>query len=125
MISIPTGQDIYLEVEGKKIAVVQSCLTKTIRSIKNIDEFGSEMPAATVGGKQNHLLELTKVVPLRDASVGEDDFYALSDFTVMIVKPDRRIVYAGCEWSSIGESISLSAPCIEKIEVIAAKRMVI
>jgi hypothetical protein len=124
-VKIPTSRDIYLEVDGKKIAVVQSISVRTERETKTIEAFGSEYPVASVGGKINHSLELKKVVPIQDDHLSSVDFYSLSNFTVMIVKPDCRIVYSGCEWSSIGEKIDLNSPCIETISAVSTKRMVL
>lgn len=42
---------------------------------------------------------------------------------MVIVKPDRRIIYSGCQWSSIGEVGTLGAMVVEKITVVAAKRI--
>lgn len=122
---IPTSRDIYIEADGKRVAVVQSYSAKTVRESKSIEAFGSSVPVATVGGRQVHTIELTKVVPVYESAESKVDFYGLSNFTLMIVKPDCRIVYAGCEWSDIAESGSLNAPCIEKVHVLAAKRMVL
>lgn len=122
-ITIPTGRDISIEVEGKRLAVVQSCSVKTERETRSIEAFGSEAPVATVGGKLTHTLELKKVIPTQEA--GAVDFYSLRDFTIVIVKPDCRIVYSGCEWSSIGEALGVNTPCIETIQAVAKKRMVL
>lgn len=122
-ITIPTGKDIFIEVDGNKLAVVQSCAVKTVRETKSVEAFGSETPVATVGGKLTHTLELKKVVPIRGAT--SVDFYQLANFTIVIVKPDCRIVYSGCEWSSIGETLNLNSPCIETMQAVAKKRLVL
>ena len=36
----PTSSDIYLEVDGKKVAVVQSYAAKTSRSSRTVEAFG-------------------------------------------------------------------------------------
>ena len=41
----------------------------------------------------------------------------------MICKPDRKIIYSGCQWSSISENGALGAMVVEKITVVAAKRI--
>ncbi len=43
---------------------------------------------------------------LRDRARDLDgiNFHELSDFSLVIVKPDRRIVYTGCNWSRIDEN---------------------
>ena len=41
----------------------------------------------------------------------------------MICKPDRKIIYSGCQWSSIGETGALGAMVVEKITIVAARRI--
>ena len=41
----------------------------------------------------------------------------------MIVKPDRRVVYTGCNWSRIAETGQLSETVAEEITLVAAKRV--
>ena len=41
----------------------------------------------------------------------------------MICKPDRRIIYSGCQWSSVQEDGQLNAMVAEKVTVVAARRM--
>lgn len=121
---IPTGRDIYLEADGKRVAVVQSYRATTSKESSTVEAFGQTEPVATVPGKITHRITLTKVVPLK--TDGQDnDFYGLSNFTLMIVKPDRRIVYTGCEWQNISESGELNRPCLEEVTLLAARRMVL
>jgi hypothetical protein len=41
----------------------------------------------------------------------------------VICKPDRKIIYSGCRWSSISESGELGAMVLEQVTLVAAKRM--
>ena len=124
-ITVPTSKDIYIEVDGKKLAVVESYTAFTKRESKNIEAFGSENPVATVSGKCTYRVELQKVIIINDSATDKIDFYNLSDFNLMIVKPDCRIIYSGCEWSDIKETGNLNKPCIETVNLIASKRMVL
>ena len=36
----PTSSDIYLEIDGRKVAVVQSYAAKSTRSSQNVEAFG-------------------------------------------------------------------------------------
>ena len=51
------------------------------------------------------------------------NFYDLTDFSLVICKPDRKIIYSGCEWSAIAEAGQLNAMVAEKITVVASKRI--
>ncbi len=125
MLNIPTSKDIYIEVDGVKVALVQSYSAKSTKSSMGIESFGSETPVATVSGKVEHEIELKKVIPILSAQTTHVDFYNLSNFNLMVVKPDHRIVYTGCEWSNISEKSELNQPCIESITLLASKRMVL
>jgi len=47
----------------------------------------------------------------------------MSDFSLVICKPDRKIIYSGCQWSAIGEEGDLGAMVVEKITIMASKRI--
>ena len=40
----PTSSDIYLEVDGKKVAVVQSYTAKSSRTSQTVEAFGEDEP---------------------------------------------------------------------------------
>ena len=48
--TIPTSRDIYLELNGKKLAVVQGYSAKALRTSREVEAFGESEPVATVGG---------------------------------------------------------------------------
>ena len=47
----------------------------------------------------------------------------MRDFSLVICKPDRRVIYSGCNWSAIAEEGKLGAMVAEKVSVLARKRM--
>ena len=47
----------------------------------------------------------------------------MKDFSLVICKPGRRVIYSGCHWSAIQESAELGAMVAEKLTVIASKRV--
>ena len=119
----PTSSDIYLELEGTKVAVVQSYTAKASKSSKNVEAFGESEPVATIAGQRKYVLELTRLYATDDAISDGINFYDLTDFSLVICKPDRKIIYSGCEWSAIEEEGKLNAMVAEKITVVAAKRI--
>ena len=54
----PTSSDIYLEVDGVKVAVVQSYSAKASKTSSAVEAFGESEPVATVPGQTSHVLEL-------------------------------------------------------------------
>ena len=119
----PTSSDIYLEIEGKKVAVVQSYSARTTRSSQNVEAFGEDEPVATIPGPRTHLIELTRLYATDEAIRDGINFHNLTDFSLVICKPDRKIIYSGCQWSTIGETGALGAMVVEKISVVAARRI--
>ena len=119
----PTSADIYLELEGKKVAVVQSYTARASKSSRNVEAFGEREPVATIAGQRKYVLELTRLYATDEAVSDGINFYDLSDFSLVICKPDRKIIYSGCEWSDIHEEGQLNAMVAEKITVVAAKRI--
>ena len=123
MKGFPTSADIYLELDGKKVAVVQGYTAKASKSSKNVEAFGESEPVATIEGQKKYTLELTRLYATDDAVSDGINFYELKDFSLVICKPDRKIIYSGCEWNTIQEEGQLNAMVAEKITVVAAKRI--
>ena len=119
----PTSSDIYLEAGDKKIAVVQSYKAKSSRTSRNIEAFGESEPVATIEGQRSYTIELTRLYATDEAISDGIDFYGISDFSLVIVKPDRRIVYTGCQWSDITESGEIGDMISEKVTIVAARRV--
>ena len=78
---------------------------------------------ATIAGQKTYTLELTRLYATDDAIADGINFYELTDFSLVICKPDRKIIYSGCEWSNIQEEGQLNAKVAEKITGVAAKRI--
>ena len=120
---MPLSREIYLEADGKRLAAVQEYRVRTSRTTETVDALGSEHAVGLICGKVRYELELKKVV--LDRAYDPVDLYGLSDFVVMIVKPDRRIVFSGCEWKELEETLVLGEPCLERMVLSAAKRTVL
>lgn len=119
----PTSSDIWLELEGQKVAVVQSYRCKTTRESVAIEAFGEEEPVATIQGPQNHVVELTRLYATDEAIADGLDFYSMKDFSLVICKPDRKVIYSGCQWSGIEENAKLREMVVEKLTLVARRRL--
>ena len=119
----PTSSDIYLEVDGVRVAVVQSYAAKTTKSSSAVEAFWELEPVATVPGQAAHVIELSRLYATDQAVRDGIDFYAMEDFSLVICKPDRKIIYSGCQWSAIQESASIGSMVLEKVTLVASRRI--
>ena len=119
----PTSSDIYLEVDGVRVAVVQSYTAKTTKSSTAVEAFGESEPVATIPGQAAHVVELTRLYATDEAIRDGINFHDLSGFSLVICKPDRKIIYSDCQWSSIQESATLGSMVLEKVTLMASRRI--
>ncbi len=119
----PTSNDIWLELDGKKVAVVQSYASKSTRSSSTVEAFGESEPVATVQGPQTHTIQLSRLYATDGAIADGLDFYDMKDFSLVICKPDRKIIYSDCQWSDIQEDAKLGQTVVEKLTLVARKRL--
>ena len=119
----PTSADIYLEVDGKKVAVVQSYSSKASKTSQSVEAFGESEPVATVGGQTRYTLELSRLYATDEAIGDGVSFYELDDFSVVVCRPGKRIIYSHGRWSNSEELGKLGEPVAEKVTVISCKRM--
>ncbi len=119
----PTSADIYLELNGKKLAVVQSYSAQTTKQSSVVEAFGEDQPVATIPGTKKHTIVLTRLYATDEAAKSGMNFHELEDFNLVICKPDRRIIYSGCQWENLSESAKLGEMVLEKVTVVAARRV--
>ena len=115
----PTSSDIYLEADGVRVAVVQSYSAVSTKSSTAVEA----EPVATAPGQANHVVELTRLYATDQAIRDGINFYTMENFSLVICKPDRKIIYSGCQWSSIQESASVGSMVLEKVTLVAARRI--
>ena len=119
----PTSSDIYLEADGVRVAVVQSYAAKTTKSSTAVEAFGESEPVATSPGQAAHVIELSRLYATDQAIRDGLNFYEMKDFSLVICKPDRKVIYSGCQWSSIQESASIGSMVLEKVSLVASRRI--
>ncbi len=122
IIGFPTSSDIYIEADGKKVAVVQSYSASATRSEQVVEAFGESEPVATLANALTYRLELTRLYATDEAISDGINFHELNNFSLVIVKPDRRIIYSGCQWSRIEENGQLGKMVAEHITVVSSHR---
>ena len=120
---VPTTADIYLEADGRRVAVVQSYRVTAKRSSKAIYAFGQEEPVATIRGQGRYTIKLTRIYATDEAIRDGISFLELEDFSLVVCKPDRSVIYAGCQWSEIQESAEVGGNVMEKVTLEARSRV--
>lgn len=123
MKGFPTSADIYLELDGRKVAVVQGYTAKASKSSRFVEAFGESEPVATIPGPKQHTIVLTRLYATEEAARSGMNFHDLEDFNLVICKPDRRIIYSGCQWESLSETGKLGDMVLEKVTIVAARRV--
>ena len=121
-VKIPTSADIYLEADGKKVAVVQSYQVSASRQGKVIEAFGQSEAVAALAGSKSYRIVLSRLYAT-DLDIADGiNFYELEDFSLVVCKPDRSIIYSGCQWADIQESAEVGGMVLEKVTLIAPRR---
>lgn len=120
---IPTSADIYLEIEGKKVAVVQSYRVVATRSSQSILAFGQEEPVATIRGMNHYTLALSRIYATDAALADGLNLYDLEDFSLVVCKPDRNVIFTGCQWSKLEESAEVGGMVMESVQITATRRV--
>ena len=98
MIVFPTSTDIYLEKNGEKVATVQSYMASK--------------------GDDGYQIRLSRVYMI-DV---KRSLYSLDNFSLVVEKPGKIIVYTGCRWESITEEGTPDSMICETADIIAESR---
>ncbi len=121
--AIATAADIYLEINGIKAAVVQSYTAAIRQESRVVQALGQRQPVAAVRGPETYTITLSRLYATDEAIRDGIRFYDLSDFSLVICKPDRQIIYSGCQWQSLRESADLGDCVLEEVVILAAQRI--
>lgn len=105
------------------MAVVQSYSARTTRGSIAVEAFGEPEPVATVAGQAVHVIELSRFYATDEAIRDNIDFHSLSGFSLVICKPDKKIIYTDCQWSAIQESAEIGSMVMEKVTLVASRRI--
>lgn len=120
---IPTSADISLQINGSKVAVVQSYRVTARSRSQSIEAFGEREPIATIRSMNSYTIELSRLYATDTAIRDGISFHDLEDFSLVICKPDRRIIYDNCQWSELIESAEVGGMVLEKAVIYASHRV--
>jgi len=125
-VKIMTSDDIFFEIDGKKIAGVESYSTKYTNDVKLHDSFGQTTPIGYSNGSRKYSVELSRIY-LEDTAINDGiDFYSLANFdwNFVVVKGGKRTVYKTCIITDISEDGALKDKVTEKMSIMALDRVV-
>lgn len=125
-VKIMTSDDIFFEVDGKRVAGVESYSTKYTSDVKMVDAFGQSTSIGYTIGAKKYTIDISRVY-LEDTAIADGiNFYNLTDFdfNFVIIKSGVRTVYRNCIISDISEDGSLKDKVAEKISLMALDRVV-
>lgn len=125
-VKITTSNEIYFELDGKRIAGVESYSVRYSNDVRLHDAFGQDAPIGYTIGSKKYSIDLSKIY-LEDTAIADGlDFYALANygFDLVIIKNGARTVYKNCIVSDISEDGQLKGNVAEKITLLALDRIV-
>lgn len=84
---------------------------------------GQSEPVSTIRGQSQYVLELTRLYATDEAIRDGLNFCDMDDFSLVVCKPDRNVIYTGCQWKSLQESAEVGGNVLEKVTVEAGRRI--
>lgn len=122
-VNVKKGDDVYIEVNGNKLANVQSYKVTESNKQIYIESFLEFEPVEVIPGKREYKIEVSKVCLNEESLNDKIDFHNISNFDLVINKSKTKVKYSGCEWTQILESGELGKSAIEKAEILAVRRL--
>ncbi|MFR2156798.1 MAG: hypothetical protein ACLS43_06585 [Evtepia gabavorous] len=107
---------------GKKWRWFRAIRLQSTKSSTTVEAFGEREPVAQFR-TEPACVGAHRIYATDEALADGIHFHDLEDFSLVICKPDRRVIYSGCQWSKIGESGTLGAAVVEKVTVMAGRRI--
>jgi hypothetical protein len=121
-----TSDDIFFEIDGKRVAGVEGYNTRYSNDVRLVDAFGQGTAIGFTKGSKKYSIDISRVY-LEDTAIADGiDFYSLSDygFNFVIQKGGKRTVFKTCIISDISEDGQLKGNVGERITIMALDRVV-
>lgn len=90
--------NIYIELNGKKLASVDGFKVQILCDSNYIESMGESNPIATIKGKTRYKINISKMCFFDEIS-----FDSLNDFNLIIVKNNTRVTYKNCQITEVKE----------------------
>ena len=118
-VTIPNGKNIYIEINGTKLAAAQDCKIRSQRTGHFVRGFGESEADGIAVGSAAHSIELSRIYINKDCTA---NIYELSGFDLTVIKPDGKILFSGCQWEDITENYSADGLILENVCISALTR---
>ena len=100
---------------------MQNLKVKVTREIEKIESFLESEPVSLIPGNEKYLISVSKIYLNKDLFTDYEDFYNMSDFSLVVSYPGKKIEYSNCIWANVEEDVNFEG-IIEKAEIIAKSR---
>ena len=125
ILPIMTGKDVSLSVNGRRLAMVESCEISATRELQKIGAYGERTPVGVETGGTEYRI-LIKCARLFDQALQDGIcFEKLSSFTLTLKEPDRSIVYADCVWDGVIWKADLEQGLLKQASALSFQRTVL
>ena len=120
-ISLLRSKDIYIEINGIKVAAIKDFRVTIKKENYNITSISQSNPINTLPFKTTYIIELSKISLLDIDDV--TNIFNLKDFNLIIKKGNNQTIFAHCNWTSISESISINSSLIHSLSLVSTKKL--
>ena len=118
---LPKKQQIWVEVNGERLATAQSLKCTSVKNRKAVYAFGQAEPVAWLERPTVYRVELSRLACT--AKTSQMTLHKLSGFHLVTVQDGVPVVYTGCEWEELEEAQSTAEPIwMERAVLLAAQR---
>ena len=69
------------------------------------------------------MIQLTRLYATDQSAADGLTYSDVKNYSLVICKPDRKVIYSDCQWSSISETGTLGDMVLEKVGIVATKRL--
>lgn len=118
---LPKKQQIWVELNGERLATAQSLKCTSVKNRKAVYAFGQAEPVAWLERPTVYRVELSRIVGT--GKTAQTALHGLSGFHLVTVQDGVPVVYTGCEWEEMEEAQSTAEPIwMERAVLLAAQR---
>lgn len=110
-------KEVYLEVDGKRVAAVGSYTEQSTQQSRVIPAWGEQEPVGIAPGKVEYAVAVENVIPADGV-----DLCNLLNFNLIIAKSAVIVIYSECRWKNIEVLGGAGNLPFRKMELLAAKR---